>query len=140
MSELERFGISVDGKLLEEFDKRNKQMGYTNRSEAIRDLIRDCLIKKKHWAKDNIRVAATVTLVYNHHTTELNKKLNEIQHEHAELIVACMHVHLDAHNCLEVIILRGMSGQIKQLAHKLIAQKGVKHGKAILTSEGNDPW
>lgn len=140
MSQLERFGISVDHRLLEEFDKRNKEMGYSNRSEAIRDLLRDCLVKRKQWAKDNVRVAATVNLIYDHHTSELTEKLNEIQHKHAALVVSSMHVHLNHNNCLEVVVLRGMGKDVKILAHELIAQKGVKHGKAIVTTEGKDLW
>ena len=140
MSNIERFSVSVDRRLLEEFDKRNKQMGYGNRSEAIRDLVRDCLIKKKQWIKDNVRVVATVTLVYNHHTSEVMERLIDIQHEHAGLVVSCMHVHLDHDNCLEVVVLRGMGREVKKLAHQLIAQKGVKHGKATLTTEGKDLW
>jgi CopG family nickel-responsive transcriptional regulator len=140
MSQLERFGISVDRRLLEEFDKRNKEMGYSNRSEAIRDLLRDCLVKRKQWAKDNVRVAATVTLIYDHHTSELTEKLIEIQHHHAALVVSSVHVHLDQNNCLEVVILRGMGKDVKILAHELIAQKGVKHGKTIVTTEGKDLW
>jgi CopG family nickel-responsive transcriptional regulator len=140
MSKIERFGISLDERLLKEFDKRNREMGYNNRSEAIRDLIRDCLVRKKQWVKDNVRVAATVTLIYDHHTGELAEKLNDIQHDHARLVVSTMHVHLDHHNCLEVIILRGLGREVKKLAHRLIALKGVKHGKAILTTEGKDLW
>lgn len=140
MSQLERFGISVDRRLLEEFDKRNKQMGYNNRSEAIRDLIRDCLVKMKHWAKDNVRVIATVTLIYDHHSRELTEKLTDIQHHHAALVVSSMHVHLDHDNCLEIVVLRGMGKAVKVLAHELIAQKGVKHGKAVVTTEGKDLW
>jgi CopG family nickel-responsive transcriptional regulator len=140
MSNIERFSVSVDHRLLKKFDQRNKQMGYNNRSESIRDLIRDCLIKKKQWVKNNLRVAATVTLVYNHHTRELSERLNEIQHKHSDLVVSCMHVHLDNHNCLEVIVLRGMGKDVKSLAHLLMAQKGVKHGKATLTTEGKDVW
>ena len=140
MSSLERFGVSVDGRLLEKFDKRNKGMGYGNRSEAIRDLIRDCLIKSKHWVRDDIKVVGTVTLVFNHHSSDLTEKLNEIQHKHKEMVVCCTHVHLDHDNCLEVVVLRGQGKQVKETAHQLVAQKGVKHGKATLTSEGSDLW
>ncbi len=138
MSELERFGVSVERRLLKQFDARNKKMGYTNRSEAIRDLIRDCLIKEKQWIKDNVRVAGTVMLAYNHHTRQLSERLNEIQHHHTKLVRASMHIHLDQDNCLEVVILRGMGKDVKALAHQLIAQKGVKHGKAVFTTEGKD--
>ncbi len=140
MSKIERFGVSLDERLLQEFDKRNREMGYSNRSEAIRDLIRDCLVRKKQWVRDNVRVAATVTLIYDHQTSELTETLNGIQHEHSGIVVANMHVHLDHHNCLEVIILRGLGKVVKKLAHHLIALKGVKHGKAILTTEGKDLW
>jgi CopG family transcriptional regulator, nickel-responsive regulator len=141
MSQLERFGVSLDGRLLEEFDKRNEEMGYSNRSEAIRDLVRDSLVKRKHWVDDNARVVGTITLVYDHHKNhDLSEKLNEIQHNHRDVIVSCMHVHLDHDNCLEVIVLRGEGKSVKKVAHELIAQKGVKHGKATLTTEGKDLW
>ena len=140
MSELERFSISMDGRLLKKFDERNEKMGYGNRSEAIRDLIRDCLIKTKQWAKDNVRVAATVTLIYDHHTSELTEQLNDIQHHHKGIVVAGMHVHLDYDNCMEVVVLRGRGKEVKELAHQLIAHKGVKHGKVVLTTEGKDLW
>jgi len=140
MSEIERFGVSLDKRLLQKFDKRNKKMGYTNRSEAIRDLIRDCLIRSKQWVRDDVRVVATLTLVYDHHKKALPEQLNDIQHEHKNLVVSSMHVHLDHDNCLEVVVLRGIGKDVKALAHTLIAQKGVKHGKAIMTTEGKDVW
>lgn len=130
----------MDGRLLKKFDGRNAKMGYENRSEAIRDLIRDCLIRSKQWVRDDVRVVATLTLVYDHHKRALAEQLNEIQHEHKNLVVSSMHVHLDHDNCLEVIILRGIGKDVKSLAHTLIAQKGVKHGKAIMTTEGKDVW
>ena len=140
MSNIERFGVSVDGRLLERFDERNHVMGYSNRSEAIRDLIRDSLVKSKHWVQDDANVVGTVTLIYDHHSRDLTEKLNDIQHHHGEMVVCSMHVHLDSDNCLEVVVLRGMGKKVKDLAHHLIAEKGVKHGKATLTSGGEDLW
>ncbi len=135
MSLIERFTVSMDGPLLEEFDRRNQEMGYDNRSEAIRDLVRDCLDKRRMWVSDNVRVVATVTLIYDHHVSEITDRLNEIQHDHGELVVCSLHVHLTHHDCMEVIVLRGNADKVKDIAHRMIAQKGVKHGKAILTSE-----
>jgi CopG family nickel-responsive transcriptional regulator len=140
MTELERFSISIDGRLLKKFDERNAKMGYENRSEAIRDLIRDCLIRSKQWVRDDVRVVATLTLVYDHHKKALAEQLNNIQHEHKNLVVSSMHVHLDHDNCLEIVVLRGIGKDVKALAHTLIAQKGVKHGKANITTEGKDVW
>jgi len=140
MSQVERFGVSLDGRLLDQFDDRNRQMGYSNRSEALRDLIRDCLVKRKQWVKDSVKVVGTVTLIYDHHSSDLSDRLNEIQHKHGALVVCSMHVHLDHDHCLEVIALRGKGKRVKELAHHLIALKGVKHGKATLTTEGKDLW
>ena len=139
MSDLERFTVSMDKRLLERFDERNKEKGYTNRSEGIRDLVRNCLIEEQMKDKDE-KVAATVTIVYDHHKRELSDSLIEIQHHHSNVVVAATHVHLDNENCLEVIILRGKCVEVKSIADMIIAQKGVKHGKIVLTTEGKDIW
>ncbi|MBK5275033.1 MAG: nickel-responsive transcriptional regulator NikR [Desulfuromonadales bacterium] len=132
-----RFGISLDEKLLENFDQLIEQKSYMNRSEAIRDLIRAALVEERCGAEDQEAVG-TVTLVYNHHVRDLSDKLTEQQHSHHDQIVSSLHVHLDAHNCLEVLIIRGVVKDIKQIADELIGVKGVKHGKLVITTTGMD--
>ena len=130
-----RFGISLDEKLLESFDRLIEEKSYMNRSEAIRDLIRASLVENSI-ASDDALVVGTVTLVYNHHVRDLSDKLTEHQHAHHDQIVSALHVHLDAHNCLEVLVVRGASRQVKQIADELIGVKGVKHGKLVMTTTG----
>ena len=134
-----RYTVSMNQHLLEKFDKQIDKKGYANRSEAIRDLIRNSLVEDE-WGKANEKVAATVTLVYNHHTPELAKRLTDIQHHHNSIIVTTTHVHLDNHNCLEVIILRGKCKEVKSLSEQLVAVKGIKHGKITFTTEGKKLW
>jgi len=133
MNETVRFGISIDGQLLEQFDKLIEQKRYMTRSEAIRDLIRSTLIETKS-ANDNSEMIGTVTLVYNHHVRDLSKKLTDHQHAHSNKIISALHVHLDAHNCLEVLVVRGLVSEVKQIADELIGVKGVRHGKLVMTS------
>lgn len=135
MSQLVRFGISIDEHLLSSFDTLIAEKGYANRSEAIRDLIRNALVEEK-WRDDESWAVGTVTLVYDHHSTDLADKLTEHQHEHHDAIVSSLHVHLDAHHCLEVVILRGQVQKIGRLASELIGTKGVKHGKFVATTTG----
>jgi len=135
MSDLERFSITIPKELFVAFDKRNKQRGYKNRSEAIRDLIREALVKEE-WGNPKARIAATVTIVYDHHTRTLTDRITEVQHDHGGLIVSTLHVHLDHHNCLEVIVLRGVAKEVQRLAGKLGAIKGVKHAQVTLATEG----
>ena len=135
MSDLERFSITIPEKLAAAFDKRNKRKGYGNRSEAIRDLIRDALVKEE-WQDPKARVAATVTLVYDHHTRTLIDKITEMQHKFGDLIVSALHVHLDHHNCLEIIVLRGIAEDVQALADSLAAIKGIKHAQLTLATEG----
>lgn len=137
MPELTRFGISIDSQLLERFDRLVATKGAANRSEAIRDLIRGALVDSE-WETSDAETIGTVTLVYNHHTRDLGEKLDQLQHEHHSSIVSTIHVHLDPHNCLEVLIVRGKSGDIKRIADMLIATKGVKHGKLTMTTTGKD--
>lgn len=139
MSQVERYTVSMDGRLLERFDKVIEEQGYANRSEAIRDLIRSTLVDDE-WDKASGKVAATVTLVFDHHTRELFDRLTEVQHHHSKTVVASTHVHLDNDNCLEVIILRGDCEDVKHLAQNLVAMKGIKHGKAVFTTEGKELW
>ncbi|MBE0576749.1 MAG: nickel-responsive transcriptional regulator NikR [Desulfuromonadales bacterium] len=136
MTALARFGISIDPRLLESFDQLITTKGYVNRSEAIRDMIRNALVEDQIERADTTATVGTVTLVYDHHTRDLSDKLTEHQHSHHDAIVSALHVHLDAHHCLEVVVVRGTAAQIKRLADELIGTKGVKHGKLVLTSVG----
>lgn len=132
-----RFGISLDEKLLQSFDQMIEQKSYMNRSEAIRDLIRASLVEEKCGFEDQEAVG-TVTLIYNHHVRDLSDKLTEHQHSHHDQIISALHVHLDAHNCLEVLVIRGEVKKIKQIANELIGVKGVKHGRLVMSTTGED--
>lgn len=133
-----RFGISLDRMLLDRFDNLIEKKGYTNRSEAIRDLIRDSLVQEEWESSPNNETVGTITIVYSHDTRELADKLTDIQHHHYNLIISTMHVHLDEHNCLEVIAVKGKAKDIKVVADRLIGTKGVKHGKLTLTTTGKN--
>ena len=135
MSEVVRFGISADDRLLQRFDALISEKGYVNRSEAIRDLIRNALVEEQ-WTHGEEEAVGTVTLVYDHHTRDLADKLTEYQHSHHTAIISALHVHLDAHHCLEVVVLRGKAKEVKRLADELIGTKGVKHGKLVTTTTG----
>jgi len=132
-----RFGISLDEKLLTSFDQLIEEKSYMNRSEAIRDLIRAALVEERS-TSDEAESVGTVTLVYNHHVRDLSDKLTEHQHSHHDQIISALHVHLDAHNCLEVLVVRGKVKDIKKIADELIGVKGVKHGKLVMTTTGED--
>jgi CopG family nickel-responsive transcriptional regulator len=137
MSGLSRIGVAIDSELLARFDRLIAQRKYTNRSEAFRDLIRDELVEKT-WQSPNSEVVGTVTLVYDHHVRMLNEKLTDIQHDHHRLILSTMHVHLDHDNCLEVLVVRGRSSEVRKVADSLISAKGVKHGRLTITTTGTD--
>ena len=132
-----RFGISADARLLEKFDGTIVQKNYTNRSEAIRDLIRNQIVESE-WAANNDDVVGTVTMVFNHELRELTEKLTEFQHQNHTHILSTLHVHLDGHNCLEVLVLKGKSNHVKSISDRLIGSKGVKHGKLIMTTTGKE--
>jgi CopG family transcriptional regulator, nickel-responsive regulator len=136
MSSLMRTGISLDQELLEKFDLLIKQKGYGNRSEAIRDLVRDHFVDED--ISSNKVVVATLTLIYDHHRPKLSEQLITAQHDYKGQVLATTHVHLDHHNCLEVIILKGRGTDAKRFADKLLSLKGVKHGKLVLTNTGAD--
>lgn len=125
----------MDQSLLKDFDKLIAKIGYTNRSEAIRDLIRERLIQQE-WQASNQETVGTITLVYDHEIHELTETLTALQHKYHKQIVSTMHIHLDEHNCLEVLIVRGKGNVIKKIADKLQSTKGVKHGKLITTTTG----
>jgi len=137
VGELARFGVSIDAELLDEFDGLIDRKGYSNRSEAIRDLIRDSLVGLE-WEAGEKETVGTITIVYNHEVRELSEKLTDLQHEHFAAIVSALHVHLDAHNCLEVLVVRGKGREIKTIADALIGTKGVKHGTLSMTTTGKD--
>ena len=130
-----RFGVSIPAELIETFDKRIEARGYPTRSEAIRDIIRDYLVEGQ-WETSSVPVIGTVTVVYDHETRELTHALTDLQHHfHAE-IVCSTHIHLDAHHCLEVIVLKGTARQVQAVADRIIATRGVKHGKLVCTTTG----
>ncbi len=137
MGETIRFGISMDDQLLASFDRLIGQKGYMNRSEAIRDLIRSSLVELK-WEGGDEETVGTVTLVYNHHVRDLSDRLTEHQHTYHQQIVSALHVHLDAHNCLEVLVVRGKARDVKMIADGLIGVKGVKHGKLVMTTTAEE--
>jgi CopG family nickel-responsive transcriptional regulator len=137
MADLLRFGVSIPDDLLVKFDALISEKGYTNRSEAIRDLIRDRLVEDQ-WSESEHEVVGTVTVVYNHEQSDLAQKLTEIQHRKYDLIVSSVHVHLDAHNCLEVLIMRGRSEEVRRAGEALISTRGVKHGKITMTTTGQE--
>lgn len=132
MGILSRIGVAVDSDLLERFDNFIAGLGYTNRSEAFRDLIRDRLVTEQT-AAPNATVVGTVTLIYDHHSHGVTEKLTEIQHEHHELVVSTSHAHLDHDSCLEVLIVHGKSGRVEEFAGRLIGLKGVQHGRLVMT-------
>lgn len=135
MTNLIRFGVSISEDLLEHFDQQIFNKGYQNRSEAIRDLIRNHLVEIE-WSEENEEVAGTLTLVYNHHVKGLTDLLTELQHTYHHLILSTMHVHLDEHNCLEVLVIKGMAKEAREVANRLLGVKGVLHGKLAITSTG----
>lgn len=135
MGELSRIGVAIDSELLEQFDHLIAQRGYTNRSEAFRDLIRDELVEKA-WESPQSNVVGTVTLVYDHHVRMLSEKLTDLQHDYHRSILSTLHVHLDHDNCLEVLVVRGKAGEVQKIADALISTKGVKHGRLTITTSG----
>ncbi len=135
MPELARFGVSIEEPLLAQFDRLIAKKGYANRSEALRDLIRESLVKEQ-WNLGTAEAVGTVTLVYSHDVHELADKLTDLQHAHYRQIVSTLHVHLDPHHCLEVLVLRGKAKDLKAIAERLIGTRGVKHGTFSATSEG----
>ena len=132
-----RFSVSLPPKLLNQLDTMTSEKGYDNRSLAIADMIRDRLVehRQKFGSED---IAGTITLVYDHHKPHLQATLTSIQHDHHDVILSTVHVHLDHHNCLEVLLVRGKAALIRKIADALISAKGVKHGKLTVTTTGRD--
>lgn len=134
---LQRFGVSIEASLLQQFDALIQSKGYSNRSEAIRDLIRDELVEAQ-WQNTDGTAVGTITLVYNHHQREMSDKLTELQHHYHDRIISVLHVHLDAHNCLEVLVVKGPKTDIRTIADRIGSTKGVKHCKFVMTTRGQD--
>jgi len=134
MKEIVRFGVSLEKELLHKFDSLIGEKKYPNRSEAIRDLIRENLVKRE-WIKGE-KVAGVIALVYDHHKRELVNTLTDIQHHYHSLIISTQHIHLDEDNCLEVVVVRGKPKEVESLADRLKATKGVKHSSLIMTTVG----
>ncbi|GBE17662.1 MAG TPA: nickel-responsive transcriptional regulator NikR [Euryarchaeota archaeon] len=133
---LTRFGISIPNKLLKKFDTLIDEKGYTNRSEAIRDLIRNFLVEEE-WGGTG-EVVGSLTLVYDHDVRGVSDKLTEMQHSFHGNIISSMHVHLDEHNCMEVLVIAGSVESVKKIASSLVASRGVKHGKLVMTTKGKN--
>lgn len=132
---IKRFTVSLEEELLEDFDRVIGQQQYTNRSEAIRDLIRKTFINQQ-WEND-LEVVGVVSLVYDHHQRQLQDRLTEVQHDYHHLIVSATHIHMDHNNCLEVVIVRGEAGMVKDLAARLTAIRGVKDGNLAMSCTGD---
>ncbi len=137
MGGAQRFGVSIEHSLLTQFDQLIRKKGYRNRSEAIRDLIRESLVEAE-WNAGGKEMLAIVNLVYDHQSHELSSTLAELQHRYYRQIISTMHIHLDGHNCLEVLILRGEGDELKKFGDRLIGTKGVKHGGLSLTTTGKN--
>lgn len=131
---LKRFSISLDEQLLEQFDGYIHPRGYSNRSEAVRDLIRKVLVNEE-WEQDS-EVVGVVSIVYNHHQPQLQEKITELQHTYHQLITSTTHVHMEHHNCLEVTIVKGRATLVRELAENLMALRGVKDGNLAMSSTG----
>ncbi len=134
MKKLVRFGVSLDHHLLDDFDRHIARKKYTNRSEALRDMIRDNLVGQE-W-DENKETVGSITFVYDHHIRDLTNKLTDIQHRFQGIILSGMHVHLDHAHCLEVLVVRGKGSDITKVSDALLSVKGVKHGKLTMTTTG----
>ena len=132
---LKRFGMSLKEDLLNKFDLLLAEEGYASRSEAIRDLIRDALVRRE-WINEETEIAGVTILVYNHHEHELAQKLTDVQHLDHGMIIASLHAHLDEHNCLEAVVLKGKAREVKRMADSLVSTRGVKHGQFVATTTG----
>jgi CopG family nickel-responsive transcriptional regulator len=134
MSDLFRFGVSLDKALLDKFDRYIRERNYSNRSEAFRDLIRQELIKKEWQEGDD--VAGAITLIYDHHRKDLLNKITDLQHDFQKVIISTQHIHLDHDNCLEIVAVRGQPREVTKLADMLKSIKGVKHCTLSMSSTG----
>jgi len=136
-TKLSRFSISMATDLIHKLDSMVRKKGYLNRSQAVADLVRSALVDQAG-TQGSHEIAGTVTLVYDHHKHEVQGHLTDIQHDHGGLIISAMHVHLDHHSCLEVLAVRGKADAVRHLAERLIAVKGVIHGKLTVTTTGKE--
>jgi len=132
-----RFSVSLPQSLMRQLDAMVQRKGYTNRSLAVADMIRDHLVEYRQGASAQ-EIAGTITLVYDHHQPRVQETLTERQHLVGTMIVSALHVHLEHHNCLEVLVVRGKAAKVQALANQLTAIKGVKHGKLTVTTTGKD--
>ena len=132
-----RFSISLPGSLAKQLDRMATEKGYDSRSLAVADMIRAHLVEHQQQFGDK-EIAGTITLLYDHHKQHVQAALTDIQHDHHEVILAVLHVHLDHQNCMEVLAARGKAAIVQRIADELIAAKGVKHGKLTVTSTGKD--
>lgn len=132
-----RFSVSLPGSLLKQLDAMARDKGYDNRSLAVADMIRGTLVEHEQQLGDR-DIAGTITLVYDHHRPNVMEALTDLQHDHGATIISTLHVHLDHHNCLEVLVVRGPAAEVKSIADRLIAVKGVKHGKLTVTTTGKN--
>jgi len=135
MTNLIRFGVSIEETLLKNFDRYIRERQYQNRSEALRDLIREALVEEE-WEKDEV-IAGGIAYVYDHHHKQLVNKLLDIQHDFHDLVVSSQHVHLDHNNCLEIVIVRGSAIKVGALYHQLKSMKGIKHIDILKTTTGS---
>jgi CopG family nickel-responsive transcriptional regulator len=136
MSELVRFGVSLEKSLLERFDVLIREKQYTNRSEALRDLIREELVQRE-W-RDGSEVAGAITLIYDHHKRDVLSRVTDTQHEFQGVIISTQHIHLDHHNCLEIVAARGKAEEVQKLANALRSIKGVRHATLSMSSTGRE--
>ncbi len=140
MTEMDRISISLPSKLLKEFDEIIAERGYASRSEAIRDAIRDYIIKHKWIHSLEGERAGSISVIYNHHASDVMEKITEIQHNYTDIIVATLHLHLDHDHCLETILVRGDAKKIRELTDRLTALKGVKQVKlSVMVPGGQIP-
>ncbi|MFC1674965.1 nickel-responsive transcriptional regulator NikR [Candidatus Omnitrophota bacterium] len=136
MKKVKRFGISLEEELLKALDTFARKRRFPNRSQAVRALIQNTIVEEK-WQADK-EVAGCVVLIYDHHKRDLINRSTDIQHDYQGLVLSTQHVHLDHHNCLEIIALQGKAGQLKELSNRLIALKGIKHGQLVMSGMGAD--
>jgi CopG family transcriptional regulator, nickel-responsive regulator len=134
MEKVTRFSVSIETDLLKRFLGMTKKHGYQNRSEALRDVIRESLVREE-WAKDD-EIIGTITIVYDHHKRDLTERLTTMQHDHHEIVLATTHIHLDHDNCMEMIAVKGRASTVQKVADALIGSRGVKHGKLSATTTG----
>ncbi len=135
MGRVARFGVSMDAELLAKFDSLARRKGAANRSEALRDLVRDALVEER-WHSGKGEVMAAVVIVYDHETRDLNTRLNHIQHEYPRVVVSSLHIHIDQHECMEIIVMRGKAPLLSELGYRIIGTRGVLHGRLVASTTG----